>query len=92
MTFGKPGWDRFEDFVTKMTKTPMVALDTFTDSKIAHEQMLVREGCRHGEKVTSEAVVKWLEGLARRRDCPEEKRFWYEDVAADIRLGVYKNA
>ena len=42
-------------------------------------------------EMTTEAIALWLEGLSRRKDCPAERRYWYEGVASDIRVGVWKN-
>lgn len=39
-----------------------------------------------------EKIAAWLEGLSRRADCPQERKYWYEGVAADIRGGVWKQS
>ena len=38
-----------------------------------------------------EAIASWLEGLSRHSACPTEKKYWYQDVASDIRNGAYKS-
>lgn len=38
----------------------------------------------------SNEIAEWLEGLSRSRGCADDRRYWYEGVAADIRNRVWR--
>lgn len=46
------------------------------------------DGLQQAADYEADRIAEWLEALSRHPACTQEKRFWYEGVAADIRTRV----